>query len=106
MRISVCKMAVSLHDASAQIISRAGTFLEHFLKIQLFPSDINQNKWRTELATRVKECARYKNTATNRKFRPEIYRALFTTLQLFGRFYNKLKTPRLVRGGCSLRVQY
>lgn len=71
------EMAVSLHDASAQIINRAGTFLEHFFKVRLFPNDISQNKWRTELATKLKECAKFKSSATNKKFDETVYQKLF-----------------------------
>lgn len=71
------EVAVSLHDASAQIINRAGTFLEHFFKIRLFPNDVSQNKWRTELATKLKECAKFKSSATNKKFDAAVYQKLF-----------------------------
>ena len=73
------EMATTLRTAITKISDKAWTFFEHFLKIVLYPEDVNQNKWRTELATKVAECARLKNTATNKKFREDIYAALFTT---------------------------
>ena len=61
------------------MMNRSFTFLEHFLKVCLYPNDINQNKWRNEIATKLAECGRIKNTSTNKKFNPSVYRLLFTT---------------------------
>ena len=59
--------------------ARAYTFLEHFLKLAFYPTHNSRDVWLKELAVRTSECARLKNTATNKKFPENIYSLLFTT---------------------------
>lgn len=72
------EMALTKVQAENRILDRSYTFLEHFLKVNLYPESINQNKWRNELATKMVECGGYKNTATNKKFKESTYTLLFT----------------------------
>lgn len=77
--IALMEMAMSLPKATSHMMDRAFTVLEHFLKVYLYPDNINQNKWRNEIATKMQECGRVKNTSTNKKFNESVYWDLFTT---------------------------
>ena len=77
---SAYEMATNLRQATLKVMDRADSLLEHFLKVVFYTNDINQNKWRNEMATRITECGRLKNTSTNKKFDKKVYHLLFTTL--------------------------
>lgn len=74
------EMATTLREATLRIMDRADNFLEHFFKVVFYINDINQNKWRNEMAARITECGKLKNTSTNKKFDIKVYNLLFTTL--------------------------
>lgn len=72
------EMALTKVQAENRILDKSYTFLEHFLKVCLYPDNINQNKWRNELATKISECGAYKSKSTNKKFKKSTYTLLFT----------------------------
>ena len=101
-----CEMATNLRDAKIRIMNKSDSLLEHFLKVVFYPQDINQNKWRNEIATRLVECSRLKSSSTNKKFDRSVYALLFTTLcssqeeleeqaEAFSREFNIDNLPRV-----------
>ena len=77
------EMATSLSDAKLFMMNRADPLLEHFLKVVLYPNDINQNKWRNEMSTKLMECGNVKSKASNKKFNKGVYELVFTTFCSF-----------------------
>ena len=77
MRSSAFEMAEDRKAFYRLVSALCDTVFEHIVKILFYPYDINQNKWRNEVASKLVEINSPLSKQTNGKFKREVYELLF-----------------------------